>query len=126
MSEINSHILRVSGKAELPEAVEIGHNYHLSVSGSVVSVTESDNEDGTVNRTYTFRPVKIDLLNAQGRTIQLKDARTKSQLFRACAWKAWKDSKSDLSAERYYDELMANLIKYAPEVVEMYGPSSHH
>ena len=120
--EISNHILKLSGKAELPKAIDARHNYHVSLSGSIPSLTDSDNENGTFTRTYSFRPVKIELLDPLGETLKLKDARSKSQLFRARAWSAWKDSPFGLTFDEYYDELMENLIKYAPEVISMYGP----
>ena len=122
--EISAHILKLTGKAELPREIEAGHNYHVSLSGSIPSVTESDNEDGTFTRTYTFRPVKIELLDAQGKTLKLKDARSKSQLFRARTWSQWKDRPENQTFEQFYDALMDNLINFAPEVIEMYGPST--
>lgn len=117
---INSHILKISGKSELPNEIEIGHNYHLSLEGSVNSMTEIDNEDGTRNRIYSFRPVKLDLLNSKGETLKLKDTRTKSQLFRGRIYKIWSNN-NDMSFEEYYNDLMNNLITNADEVCEMYG-----
>ena len=35
--EISNHILKLSGKAELPRAIDAGHNYHVSLSGSIPS-----------------------------------------------------------------------------------------
>jgi hypothetical protein len=121
--EISSHLLKLSGKAELPKEIAPGHNYHISLSGSVPSVTETDNEDGTFTRTYTFKPIKIELLEPTGETLKLKDTRSKSQLFRAQVWKAWKDSPEDRTFDEYYEKLMQNLINFAPDIVQMYGPN---
>lgn len=126
MAEISAHILKLSGKAELPKEITPGHNYHISLSGSVPSVTESDNEDGTFTRLYTFKPIKIELLDALGETLKLTDPRSKSQLFRGRAWKAWQNAPDNLTFEDYYDKLMNNLINFAPEVIQMYGPNSRH
>jgi hypothetical protein len=120
--QISNHILKLQGKAELPREIEIGQNYHISLEGGVPSFSETDNEDGTHSRVYTFRPIKIDLLDPKGNSLKLKDTRSKSQLFRARVWSAWKDRPDNLTFEEYYDGLMDNLIKFAPEVVNMYQP----
>ena len=120
MSDIKSHILKLTGKSELPEPVEIGHNYKVTLEGSVTSVTESDNEDGTNNRLYTFKPVHIELMNDKGTSLKLKDTRSKSQLLRGRFWKQWQNNPDELPFEVWYDRLMGNLIQHAPEIVEMY------
>lgn len=119
--DIKSHILRLQGKAELPHEVSIGSNYHLSLEGSIVNFTESDNDDGSANRVYTFKPVKLDLLNPLGKTLKLKDARSKSQLWRARLWGIWKEQNINMPFDEWYDELMANMIYGAAEITEMYG-----
>ena len=117
---MNNYVLRLSGKAELPEDIEIGHNYHVSLEGSVPTFQQTDNEDGTFTRTYTFKPVKIDLLNAKGETLKLKDTRSQSQLLRARFWKQWQNMPDDIPFEEWYPRLMNNLIQHAPEIAEMY------
>lgn len=119
---ISNFTLKVSGKAELPEAIEIGSNYHVSMEGSVTNFTESDNDDGTHSRTYTFKPVKLDLLDPMGKTLKLKDARSKSQILRARFWAIWKEHNIEMSFEAWYDKLMDNLREGAVEITEMYGP----
>lgn len=122
MEQINSHILRLQGKAEMPREVKIGNNYHISLEGSITNFTQSDNEDGTHNRTYTFKPVKIELLDPTGETIKLKDARSKSQLWRARCWSIWKNQNINMPFENWYDQLMDNLVADGAMVAEMYAP----
>ncbi len=118
---VSSHILKLSGKAELPNEIDVGSNYRVSLEGSIISMTESDNENGTYTRTYTFRPVKIDLLDPKGKMLKLKDPRQKSQLFRGRVWSIWKDAPTPQTFDDFYDHLMSNLITHAPELVAMYG-----
>lgn len=120
MEHINSHILRLQGKAELPREVQIGSNYHISLEGSVTNFTQSDNEDGTHNRTYTFKPIKVELLDPLGETIKLKDARSKSQLWRSRCWSIWKTQNINMPFEEWYDALMDNMLFSAVEIIEMY------
>lgn len=119
---ISSHILRLQGKAELPREVKIGSNYHISLEGSISNFTQNDNEDGTHNRTYTFKPVKIELLDPLGETLQLKDARSKSQLWRARCWGIWKNQNINMPFDEWYDKVMDAMIIDGAMVTEMYGP----
>lgn len=116
--EISSHVLRISGKAELPNEIEIGHNYHISMSGSVTDFKEADMENGTRSRTYTFKPVKVELLDPLGKTLKLKDPRKMSQLFRQSAWKMWKDSASNIDFDTFYERLVYTSIRELPYLVD--------
>jgi hypothetical protein len=117
---INSHIIKLTGRAELPEALEMGSNYHVSLEGAITQSMTADNEDGSVNMIYTFKPVKVEVLNPLGHRIQAKDTRSKSQLFRARIWKQWTNSGSQKSFDEYYDRLMDSLIVHADEIADMY------
>ena len=117
---INSYMLKLTGKAELPRDISIGNNYHVSLEGSVPSVTESDNNNGTHDRIYTFKPVKIELLDEKGETLKLKDARRKSQLLHGALWHAWKFDDKGLDKDVYYEKAMSGIIKNIGEIIEMY------
>ena len=120
----NSYVLRLSGKAELPEPLEIGNNYHCSLEGSITSKTEADNNDGSHTLYYAFKPVKIDVLTPKGETIKAKDTRGKSQLFRGRIWALWNRKNLNMDAQTYYDKLMDKLIQHAEEVDEMFSPTN--
>jgi len=111
--KINNHFLKLSGKAELPQAIEMGHNYHVALEGSVNSVNDSDNEDGTYTRAYTFKAIKIELLDQKGETLKLKDTRSNSQLIRSLIYKKWVNAASDVDFDTFYDgvcrAIMANV-----------------
>lgn len=55
--ELNSKILKVSGKIELdPEKLlENGQILNLTVQGQIVQVADGDNQDGTFDRTYKLK-----------------------------------------------------------------------
>lgn len=119
--EINSHIIKLSGRAELPNALEMSNNYKVTLQGAINNVAHADNDDGTKNVIYTFKPVVVEIVNEMGEKITAKDSRSKSQLFRARMWKMWTNANTELSFEDYYDRLMNNLILHAEEITGMYG-----
>ncbi len=118
--QISSYHLKLSGKAELPREIQIGSNYHISLEGSITNFTEADNEDGTHSRMYTFKPVKVELLDPLGKSLKLKDTRSKSQILRARFWSIWKEQNINMPFEEWYDGLMDNIREDALMVVSMY------
>ncbi len=119
---ISSHILKLQGKAELPREVKIGQNYHISLEGGITNFTQADNEDGTHNRIYTFKPIKVELLDHTGETLKLKDTRSKSQLLRSRLWAIWKEQNINMAFDQWYDTIMDNIRNDAAMAAEMYGP----
>lgn len=117
---MDTHLLRISGKAELPKPVSIGHNFHVSLEGSIVSQTKSDNENGEFTYTYLFKPIKVDLLTDKGESLRLKDTRKFSQLFRARLWAKWKSKDNPEEFDIYYERGMMNMLQQIDEVDEMY------
>lgn len=110
MKTISSHILKLTGKAELPSKIEIGYNYNISLSGSITTQTDSDNEDGTLIRLYSFKPIKVEVLTPAGETIKARDTRSNSQLIRALVYKRWVNAASSLSFEEFYDRVCREIM----------------
>lgn len=117
----NDYFVRLGGKANIPEPLEIGRNYKLTVQGTVTSLTESDKQDGSHVIYYKFEPILMELIDDMGESIKAKDTRSYSQLFRARMWKFWNASPNDMSFEDWYAKLMSHLIQQADEIAEMYA-----
>lgn len=109
--QITEHVIKLSGKATLLEPIDLSHNYRVQVDGSVVSVTDSDNQDGTFTRLYAFKPVLVAMINEKGEMIKAKDVRSRSVQLRAAIWKEWKNADLPQSFEDYYDAEMVKLIQ---------------
>lgn len=122
----DTYLLKIQGKAELPQSIEIGHNFRVSSEGSVVSSTKSDNEDGSFTHTFLFKPVRIEVLTPLGETLKLSDTRTLSQQFRSLMWRIWKDRGDSEDFEQVvYPTIMKNLLKTAADVYEMNYETKH-
>lgn len=116
--KISNHVLKLQGKAESPKELEIGFNYHVALEGSIPSFAESDNEDGTHTRIYTFKPVKIDLLDQKGETIKMKDTRSNSQLIRALVYKKWVNAASAISFDECYDMVCREIMLQIDRIMD--------
>lgn len=117
----NDYYVKLQGKGNIPEPLEIGRNYELRAKGTVVSLTESDKNDGSHVVYYKFQPITIELIDDLGESIKAQDTRSYSQLFRARMWKEWQRNSNDLSFEDWYGRLMQRLIQQSEEIGEMYG-----
>lgn len=117
---ISSHFLRLTGKAELPREIEMGNNYHVSLSGAVKSITNHDNEDGTVARMYTFKAIKVELLDELGETLKLKDTRSNSQRFRSLVYKYYINNAMTVEFDDFYDGVMNQAMFELPALIERY------
>lgn len=96
MRKVNSHFLKLSGKVELPKELNIGENYSLAIHGSITSTTDHDNQNGTIDRSFKFEPVKCEVLNELGEVLKAKDTRSDAQKTRAWAYKYWEDPDNKL------------------------------
>ena len=115
------HVLKLSGTAESPQPLKIGHNLHVLIEGSITKHTLSDNEDGSFTHTYKFNPVRIAMLNEKGETVKMKDTRSNSQLFRSILWKKWSNSSAqlDMDFDTWYDMVYKSMMFHAQEIVDM-------
>jgi hypothetical protein len=113
----NDHLIKLSGKAELPEPLEIGKNYEIKASGTIVSTTEQDKDDGSHIFTYKFEPVIVEIVNDMGKSIKAKDVRRKSQQLRSALWKIWKEEDVPLDFEIFYADEMDKLIRQVMGIV---------
>ena len=111
MPEINDYVLRLTGKVSLLEEISISHNYRIVIEGSITSDELKDNQDGTFNRVYRFEPVRVGVINAEGKTLKAKDARSHSRLFRSSLWNDWKTLPNDLSDTEFYEIVLNYCIR---------------
>ena len=116
----DNYILRLSGKAELPQDIEIGHNWHVSMEGSITSKTITDNENGSQSVTYLFKPIKVELLDDKGKMLKLKDTRSSSQLFRGSLYKNWLNSQCGKTYDEWYQNGMIKMIQDKDAIASMY------
>ena len=119
----DTYIIKLTGKAEIPEGLMIGNNYEVLSKGTITSITESDNDNGSHTLYHKFEPITSEIKSELGKAIKAKDSRRMSQLFRANSWKYWKNTETELEFNEWYEAFMINLIQAMEELVEMYRPN---
>lgn len=58
---IDSNLIRISGKFEIPRKISIGEDIELVIKANCVKIEMGDNQDGTVNMTYIVKPLEINI-----------------------------------------------------------------
>ena len=54
--KINEHLVKISnGKAPIDKPLEIGTEVIIGAKGTVVKVEDTDNQDGTIDRTFIVK-----------------------------------------------------------------------
>lgn len=114
METINSHILKLLGRSELPSEIDTGHNYSVNLQGSVNKVELHDNEDGTWNKIYTFKPIIVELITPKGESLKLKDPRHNSQKMRNYLFKIYSDEGYVEDFDRVYDAFTYEVMGMTP------------
>lgn len=116
--EIQEQAIRLTGKAYLPDELEIGNNYQVITKGSITSMTETDLQDGKHLKTYKFEPVLIEIVDDLGKSIKAKDVRKTSQRMRSRSWLYWKENNISRSDDDFWDWVGMGIIKNFDEIVD--------
>ena len=113
----NDYLVKLSGKAEISEPLEIGTNYEVHAKGTITNTNEQDRDDGGRIYTYKFEPVIVEIISESGKALKAKDVRQKSRQLRAALWKVWKESNEPIDFEVYYDNEMDKIIREVMGIV---------
>jgi len=56
--DIDLRFLKIKSRMEINKTLEIGDEITFALKGSIVEQTVQDNQDGSVNITYTVKPTE--------------------------------------------------------------------
>lgn len=112
MSEpkINEYVFALSGKASIPEPLEMDSAYSVLVDCEVVGQSDESNQDGTVDRIFKAKFIRAIVADSHGKSTKTRDARKKSQQMRAVIRQEWKEKGGELTEEEYYNRRMDDIL----------------
>jgi len=116
--EINEHYIKLTGKACIPEELELGYNFKMEIDGEITAMTSSNNQDGTKDVYYKFVPILAKVLKNNGEVIKAKDNRTASKKFRNICYKIWESGADGRDYEQAYQDTMRICILKADEIYD--------
>ena len=108
---MDSFCIKLQGKAEVAKPLEIGHNIHTTLEGSIVSETIEDNDDGTKTHIYKFKPVIVEVLTQKGERLRAKDTRSRSQQLRSLLFRVWRERNEPITFDEFYDQELLKIIQ---------------
>lgn len=78
----HSFSVKIVGKAEIPEALDVEKEYVLATRVAPESVTKRQNDDGGYDYTYSLKVNSHVDIEAQGKLIRSKDPKSRSKQMR--------------------------------------------
>jgi len=59
---IDHNDIQITGKSQIKDELELGKDVVVLLKGQVVMENYSDNQDGSVNRTYKIKPYLVEII----------------------------------------------------------------
>jgi hypothetical protein len=113
--EVNEHVLKISGKANILSGLTIGKNYDITVGDlECRKCEEIPTDSGKVDKTYTLRLSNLSEVNIISEKEVIKSTqktRSQSQVLRWEIEKRWQESGSELEKEDFYIKEMSRVIR---------------
>lgn len=100
------HQLKITGSAELPEALELDHTYLLGLEADCQSISKHSNNNGTAEYVYKLKLLKASIEKDSGQRIQTKDTRKQSQKLRQAIEFTRLEHGREETEEEYYEKCM--------------------
>lgn len=106
---MNSNTLKISGSAELPQALEMGKEYQIQLQGEILTITKRNEQDGSFTYTHTLKPVLVEILGER-ENIKAIPKGSSSQ--------KWRNAVGAIKGFEEYDKLMGKMLLHADQVIE--------
>lgn len=115
---METYYIKVQGKANIPKALSIGHNFKISSDCSIVSEQKEDLENGEFSVTYKAIPVTITIEKDNGEVVKAKDPRKNSQKIRNYLFKLYSDAGYVEDFDRVYDQFTYEVMAMSPSLLQ--------
>ena len=114
---METFFIKLNGKANIPEPLEIDKNYHVSADCSITQIRRDSNENGEYNVTYKAEPLKVEILKENGKIIKAKDPRKNSQKLRNYLFKIYAQEGYTEDFDKVYDEATLVIMSMIPIIL---------
>lgn len=112
-----TYYIKLQGKANIPKALFIGHNFKITSDCSIVSESKEDNEDGTFSVIYKAVPVTIEIERDNGEVVRAKDPRKNSQKIRNYLFKEYSNEGFVEPFDDVYDAFTLEVMFMTPQLL---------
>lgn len=108
---------KIIGKANIPQRLEIGHNFKITTDCSVTSETRSDNNNGEFDVVFKIEPVTMEIVKSNGEIIKAKDPRKNSQKIRNYLFKIYHEEGFVEDFDSVYDAFTYEVMGMTPSLL---------
>lgn len=120
--EINNRILKINGrrKIHIEKDLQMDKNYKFELSGSLTTISEISNEDGTIDKLFTFDPMIANPKGELGDSMKAQDMRGQSQKFRSILRSMYEHEVADtvsMEFDEFYSKVYQGMYQYLSEIV---------
>lgn len=116
---LNSHILKLSGSAELSAPLELATRYAIGAEVSITDERKVDNEDGSYDIEYKAKLVRAQIHTKEGR-LDTKDKTHESVKTRRAIMVIRNDYRQDMDDEFWYAMVQKSIRAHLPEIINNY------
>ncbi len=113
-----NYYVKITGKANIPKPLSIGHNFRLTADCSVTSESRSDNNDGSFDLVYRLEPITVEVEKDNGEIIKAKDPRRNSVKIRNVFHRKWELLNIPIDPEDFYNKVTNYIIINADTIVD--------
>ena len=114
---METYYAKIQGKVNIPQKLEIGHNYRLVADCSVTSESKEDLENGEFSITSKLVPITAEISKDNGPTIKAKDPRKNSQKIRNYLFKIYANEGYTEDFDQLYDAFTQEVMTITPELI---------
>lgn len=103
-----SNAIKISGKFEVEEPLQIDQSYNVNLSVDIASIGKHSNQDGTYDFVFNAKPLMGEIVQSNGTSLKLIKKGSQSQRWR------WEVN----SRGEDYDKIMTIILTYPEEVLD--------
>lgn len=116
---INEYSVKISSeKINIEKPLVRGDNYQIMGEIQIREASEQETDDENPDMVYRARWVPpINILDNQGRKIEVKDKRSPSRKLRGSLFFKWNDGSTGQDFEKFYETNINKMILYLDEII---------
>ena len=116
---MDTHQIRLTGTAEVPEAVDDSKYILIAGEFEVHDISKKPDQEGSYKYTYKLMPIRLAKLEESGEKVRLKTKNSNSTKIRFAVMQESKKRPTDLDENQFYDTFSERLLGRLPEVLDL-------
>jgi hypothetical protein len=118
---LNSHILKLTGSAEMSGPLELGKRYAVGIEVGITDERKVDNEDQTFNLEYKAKLIRAEIKTDLG-LIKTKDKTRESVKTRYAILACKNEVAPEMDDEQFYALVQKTIRMHLPETMNLLKP----